>query len=124
MGNPNRLRAWLFSICFHKIQDHWRKEHQRPPSGQIEDAEGKTAYLPAEFANVDLRESLQEFWRSCTPDQRELLRMYYSDGLTLNEISTVLGRNLNTVKYQFYRAHSDAKEKLLSSEGQNSWVSR
>lgn len=106
------FRTWLFSICFHKIQDHWRREHCRPPSSDIVDAEGRTAYLPREYAAVELRESMREFWESCTPEQRELLRMYYADGLTLKEISALLNRNLNTVKYQFYRVHATAAERL------------
>ena len=111
----SKLRTWLYSICYHKIQDHWRREHRTPPSAQGLDTEGLATYLPSDFAQVNLRESLRAFWESCTPDQRELFRLYYADGLTLNEISTVLRRNLNTVKYQFYRAHDEASRALGSS---------
>jgi RNA polymerase sigma-70 factor (ECF subfamily) len=111
----SKLRTWLYSICYHKIQDHWRREHRLPPVTQSFDTESLAPYLPSEYAKVDLKESLRDFWESCTPDQRELLRLYYSDGLTLNEISGVLGRNLNTVKYQFYRTHEIASRALGSS---------
>jgi RNA polymerase sigma-70 factor (ECF subfamily) len=119
----SKLRTWLYSICYHKIQDHWRREHRIPPTAHALDTESLASYLPADFSQVELRESLREYWDSCTPDQRELLRLYYADGLTLNEISGVLTRNLNTVKYQFYRAHEAASralgpslEALLASE--------
>jgi RNA polymerase sigma-70 factor (ECF subfamily) len=108
----SRLRTWLHSICFHKIQDYWRREQKRPPSTQIFDEEGRTVYFPKEYDAVELRETLSDFWQSCTPDQREMLRMYYADGLTLKEISAVLERNLNTVKYQFYRIHDEAGRAL------------
>ena len=110
------FRTWVFSVCFHKIQDYWRREQCRPPSQAIVDAEGKAAHIPAEFARIELRESMRAVWEACTPDQRELLRMYYSDGLKLREISQVLNRNLNTVKYQFYRAHEVAAESLPASD--------
>ncbi|HWD39518.1 MAG TPA: RNA polymerase sigma factor [Fimbriimonas sp.] len=112
----SQFRTWLFAICYHKIQDYWRREQCRPPSKSIVDAEGVTAHLPAEFGTIELRESLRTVWEACTPDQRELLRMYYADGLNLKEISIVLKRNLNTVKYQFYRAHATAAEHVKSLE--------
>ena len=102
------FRTWIHSICYHKIQDHWRREHGRPQTAALPDSEPKAAYVPKEFASIDLREALREFWEACTPDQKELLRMYYSDGLTLKEIGTILNRNLSTVKYQFYRVHEIA----------------
>ena len=116
-GLPNfegedKFRTWVYSICFHKVQDHWRREHYRPPSASLVDAEGRAAYLPKEFAGAELRQALEQFWTSCSPDQRELLRMYYADGLTLKEIGQILGRNLNTVKYQFYRVHELAAKEL------------
>jgi len=111
----SKLRTWLFSICYHKIQDHWRREHRVPAAADSFDAEAGAAYFPAAFKQVDLRESLRGFWEGCSADQRELLRLYYSDGLTLREISQLLARNLNTVKYQFYRVHEQANRSLGSS---------
>jgi RNA polymerase sigma-70 factor (ECF subfamily) len=113
--SASRFRTWLFSICYHKIQDYWRREHMRPLTAQLMDFEGAIAYSPKEFDAVNLRESLRGFWEGCTSEQQELLRMYYSDGLTLKEISGVLAKNLNTVKYQFYRVHADAALKLPNS---------
>ena len=111
----SKLRTWLFSICYHKIQDHWRREHRTPAAADSFDADAGAAYFPAAYKQVDLRESLREFWEGCTDDQRELLRLYYSDGMTLREISEMLARNLNTVKYQFYRVHENANRSLGSS---------
>jgi RNA polymerase sigma-70 factor (ECF subfamily) len=114
-----QFRTWLFSICFHKIQDYWRREQCRPLSEGILDADGRGAYLPREFGSIEVRESIRHIWEACTPAQRELLRLYYADGLTLQEISTVLGRKLSTVKYQFYRAHETAA-KLLPAGAEES----
>jgi RNA polymerase sigma-70 factor (ECF subfamily) len=115
------VRTWLYSVCYHTVQDHWRREQIRPVSGDIfQDDEGAT-YFPSEFAGVELREAMRGYWDSCTPGQRELLSMYYSEGLALPEISRILNRNLNTVKYQFYRAHEEAREKLLGSAPEESW---
>ena len=48
-------------------------------------------------------------------NQREVLEMYYFAELTLPEIAGLLDRNLNTVKYQFYRAHTQVAEQLQES---------
>lgn len=113
------VRTWLLSVCYHTIQDYWRREHLRPT--RVEIFETESSYMPAEFARVELREAMRGYWNSCTPTQRELLSMYYSDGLALPEISRILNRNLNTVKYQFYRAHQEARERLLASAPEEFW---
>ena len=115
------VRTWLYSVCYHTIQDHWRREQVRPVVEDLFQKGDGSAYFPAEFANVELREAMRGFWESCTPAQRELLSMYYSEGLALPEISRILKRNLNTVKYQFYRAHEGAREKLLGAAPEESW---
>ena len=115
------VRTWLYSVCYHTIQDYWRREHVRPVSSDVFETAADPAYLPPEYAGVELREAMRGFWDSCTPAQRELLTMYYSDGLALPEISRILNRNLNTVKYQFYRAHEEAREKLLSAAPEEFW---
>jgi RNA polymerase sigma-70 factor (ECF subfamily) len=107
-----RFRGWLYSICFRKVQDYWRREHARPQTDWPLSADDEPSYIPKEFSRVEARQSLIRFWDSCTSDQKELLNLYYADGLTLKEISEVLGRNLNTVKYQFYRTHEQAANEL------------
>lgn len=111
-----RFRPWIFTICYHKIQDSWRRKHSWVAIDGNAKAEFDAAYFPREFARVELQACLASFWKVCPPDQQEVLRMYYGDRLTLNEICQILGRNLNTVKYQFYRAHELAASKLPDFE--------
>jgi RNA polymerase sigma-70 factor (ECF subfamily) len=116
LEEASRFRAWVFSICYHKIQDSWRKRHTWAYAELGGNAEQGASYVPKEIAQIELRECIASFWDSCPTEQREVLRMYYADGLTLNEIGQILSRNLNTVKYQFYRAHELAASKLPDSE--------
>lgn len=111
-----KFRTWAIAICYHKVQDHWRQEMSRPPSSPFLDEDTPYSYTPVEFSSIELREALRTVWQACSDSQRELLTLYYSDGLTLQEISRVTGKNLNTVKYQFYRAHDTAAQ-ILPSEG-------
>jgi RNA polymerase sigma factor (sigma-70 family) len=50
--------------------------------------------------------------RTLPEAQREVVELYYYAELTLPEIATSLNRNLNTVKYQFYRAHQAVAREL------------
>jgi RNA polymerase sigma-70 factor (ECF subfamily) len=106
------FRLWLYSICYHKIQDHWRRKRTRGAPVQLDAEEPAGLYMPAEFGRVELRECLQTFFAACSPEQLEMLRQYYALGFTLKEIAECSGRNLNTVKYQFYRLHELAAAHL------------
>jgi DNA-directed RNA polymerase specialized sigma24 family protein len=44
------------------------------------------------------------------------LELYYYAELNLPEIAQVLNRNLNTVKYQFYRAHTQVAAAMGNPE--------
>ena len=112
----DNFKAWVFSICFKKIQDHWRRHHASHPHLRM-GIPADVPYSSKEYARLELQESLSGFWNSCSADQREILTLYYSDRLTLNEISRVVGRNLSTVKYQFYRVHDQAAKDLAEVAG-------
>ncbi len=109
---PGRYRTWLFAICINKIKDYWRKQQRLSPEQSSADLEDAMSYVQSEFEAIDLKEALRELWGNFTPAQQELLELYYGAELTLQEISRVLGRNLSTVKYQFYRAHEQAAERI------------
>jgi len=65
------------------------------------------------YRAVELRETIQAALKSVPDEQREVLELYYYAGQTLAEIGQALGRNLNTVKYQFYRAHIHVEKELM-----------
>lgn len=109
-AGPGRFRTWLFAICMNKVRDFWRRRQRYAPEPLDDDA--AAAFVQPEFAAIQLREALRELWLGFTESQQELLELYYGADLTLQEISNVLGRNLSTVKYQFYRAHELAAERL------------
>ena len=108
-----RFKTWLFGIAVHKAADLCRSRGRR---GEIEVAL-EPVYLEAAghtedgFISLERRETIKAIFERLNDDQRQLLEMYYFAELTLPEIATILKRNLNTVKYQFYRAHTVAADK-------------
>ena len=117
LGNyrgQSRFKAWLYAIARHKCLDHHRAQKRSRTEELSEDtvlphAEGKFGDA---FAAVDRAQAIRAALTSLPQPQQEVLELYFYAELTLPEIAEVLGRNLNTVKYQFYRAHALAAEAL------------
>ncbi len=110
------FRAWLYGIAANKCRDHYRRQ-----------AKAATAWLAFENAahssepswedQFALREEVQSVLLGLPTEQREVVEMYYYAELTLPEIAAALERNLNTVKYQFYRGHARVAEGLVGTSG-------
>jgi len=122
------FRTWLFSIAVNKCMDYHRAQgrHGGAPvslddSGLAERADGLRS--PEElYAAAELRETVRGLIEKLPPPQREVLDLYYYAELTLPEIATALHRNLNTVKYQFYRAHDLVGQGLNQTETVNGGI--
>lgn len=115
----SRFKAWLFAIAVHKCTDHYRQRGRSANDVPLEQADflpiapdGRTDAYTAIEQQMDVRGALDLL----PPEQREVLELYYFAELSLPETANALGRNLNTVKYQFYRAHTLAGEHLRSAE--------
>ncbi len=108
----SRFKAWLFSIAQHKIQDHFRARGRSETEALDENVSSEDVGQRDPYAAVDLRHTVLTMLSPLPDAQREVLEMYYYAELTLPEIAQALGRNQNTVKYQFYRAHELVAEGL------------
>ena len=105
LQSPLKLRSWIYGICLHKCHDHYRGKQKDGHLVTLTDLEILDPSPSPEGLAIDatriaiLLENLDE-------SQREVIELYYYAQLTLAEISDLLQRNMNTVKYQFYRAHA------------------
>lgn len=105
----SRFKTWVYGICLHKIRDHYRSIKRSLPEVELSE---QIAIADASGVDSALVASLPSMLAQLTESQREVLELYYFSQLNLPEISRALNRNLNTVKYQFYRAHSELAEQL------------
>lgn len=103
-----RFKSWLYGICLHKIRDHYRSIKRHVPEVELSEqvVEASNGVDAATLA------ALPGMIAELTESQREVLELYYFSQLNLPEIARALNRNLNTVKYQFYRAHSELADMM------------
>jgi RNA polymerase sigma-70 factor (ECF subfamily) len=110
----SRFKAWLYGIAVHKCADCLRTRAQEARRQAA--AQQDLRVTPDAYRAVELRQTIQEALKSVPDEQREVLELYYYAGLTLAEIGQALGRNVNTVKYQFYRAHAHVERELTAED--------
>jgi RNA polymerase sigma-70 factor (ECF subfamily) len=100
------FKAWLYAIGVNKCVDHFRKSAQQSHWELAIIGDTGDPHAPDEYAAAEMRHVVQTALATLAGPQREVIELYYYDELTLAEIAQILNRNLNTVKYQFYRAHA------------------
>lgn len=107
------FKAWLYRIALNKAADRNRADARRAVQERPLDG-GEDIWPSGDdvIAAAERRHIVAALLDDLTDPQREILEMYYYADLSLAEIASLLGRNLNTVKYQFYRAH-EAAARLL-----------
>ena len=110
-----RFQAWLFGIAYHKCADHFRGRRGISEELPLDETTEQRPDPTNAYDVADTRMIVRAFLKTLPDAQREVMELYYYGGLTLVEIGTLLGRSPNTVKAQFYRAHSRAAEQLSSS---------
>lgn len=105
-----KFRTWLYAIAANKCRD-W---HRRVTESELPEDAGMVE--PA-YALLEMRSAVGQALDTLCATQREVMDLYYYEQLTLAEIATVTGRNVNTVKYQFYRAHGEVAHMLEGFNG-------
>lgn len=101
----SRFRTWVYGIAINKCRTYFRDRGRRAPMLALDEGIEPSAMVGAPLS--DLEAILPSLMERLTDTHRQLLDLYYYGELTLPEISRMVDRNLNTVKYQFYRAHEE-----------------
>lgn len=107
----SRFKAWLYAIALHKCLDYQRTQKRSRTEELSEDTPGLPA-MEDGTASADQALAIRAALSSLPQAQQEVLDLYFYAELTLPEIAHALGHNLNTVKYHFYRAHTQAAQAL------------
>jgi len=107
-----KFRTYLYGIAMRQLFAERRKGHGAGASAdRVEEA-------PTRAFNEDslwIRDALQKI----DVEHREVLLLREYEGLTYEEISTLLGVPLNTVRSRLFRARVAMRDQLLSSPAES-----
>ena len=107
-----RFKAWLFAIALRKCADFHRARARGIIEAPLELAEFVADTRKDWYSAAEWKQTVRDLLTLLPEEQREVVELYYYAELTLPEIATGLERNLNTIKYQFYRGHALMEQEL------------
>ena len=116
------FRAWIFRIAHNTAIDLLRKKKGVPlsyfdtASGEnvLENTSEDPAPLPDELlTQAENKKLLDSLLDQLAPTAREVLVLHYEHELTFDEIGSIVGRPLNTVKSQHRRALAQLRLSLM-----------
>jgi len=99
------LAPWLFTITRRCAIDVWRKENRH------DSVDPSSPILSGEVAPGPGMETVWEAWQvraaldRLTPDERDVVKLAYVEGMSQSQIAQRLGLPLGTVKSRSSRAH-------------------
>jgi len=106
------VAAWVLGIARHKIGDYFRSRRNLLPL----DAAACVASAdpsPAELAEQQWRfEQITEVLRALAPDRADALTLHIFAGLSIAEVSQILGKSDAAVRMLIYRAVQDLRTRL------------
>lgn len=114
----SRPSTWIFGIAHHKAVSALRR--RRPPAAAVEAASGLADPAPTpeqRAAGAERRRSVEDAMESLSPEHREVLRLFYAEGLGVREIAAVQECPLSTVKTRLFYARQRLRP-LLETDGE------
>jgi RNA polymerase sigma factor (sigma-70 family) len=118
--SKNSARSWIVQVTYHRAIDRRRYLQSRHFYTQVdlEDVArelGDTGYKTA-IDGLE-HEGLRKLFHSLSENQRQTLRLFFFEGLTLHEIALKLGQTRGNVKNHYFRGLDKLRKQLLTAEG-------
>lgn len=104
-GFKSSLKTWLFQVAINVGRD-WLRGHKNRNSEPIDSASEESSSGKESLA-------VQEALLEIEDDARELLVLFYYEGMKQDELSLVLKVPQGTIKSRLHTARMKLKEKLL-----------
>lgn len=114
----SRLSTWIYSIAVNVYREHYRKKRFAIFTGGMFpeniDSQPDSAPTPEEILiQTEEKETLQKNLDSMKHTLRIPTVLYYMEGLSIREISSITGRTENDIKVSLYRARKYLKKNTL-----------
>lgn len=102
---PEHFRAWIYEICRNRCIDRLRSQGRRPDDQPLSLSDDFVHHVTGNLTRLVKEERRERLWKrfaSIPAEQREVLLLRYTEGLSRAEISRVLGIPENLVKHRIY----------------------
>jgi RNA polymerase sigma-70 factor, ECF subfamily len=124
-SSKSTARSWIVQMAYHRALDRRRylksREFYAQPFFQSIGTQvvGKPTIESDYSAEAVFgRNGLEKIVNALSVDQRETLRLYFFDGLTLAEIAEKLGQPLGNVRHHYYRALDRLRKQMFANDPQ------
>jgi RNA polymerase sigma-70 factor (ECF subfamily) len=100
LRDVDAFAGWLRRIAVNRARNWLRTRGRRPRAAILLDADGPPSIAdPGDFrAAAEARAVLEPAFESLSPDQRAVLALHYSIGLSITEAADALGIRVGTAK--------------------------
>lgn len=112
LNDPQRFRAWLYTIALNRCKDFLRKRKYLTML-QVRTAEEQRVIDTGQDMNNSFNDEIEKkrFWKrvksmlkKLSRMEREVFTLRFMDHRNINEIAVILDKNESTVKTHLYRA--------------------
>ncbi len=110
--DAEKSKSYLFTIAYHQMIDHIRKEKRITLKESFGDSSGGTTSQPSN----NLKKILEEALETLSETQRSLVLLKDYEGYSYQEIGEITGLNESQVKVYLHRARIQLKSYLVSLE--------
>jgi RNA polymerase sigma-70 factor, ECF subfamily len=114
LREDRKFGSWLFSIAHQKVQQHWRKPRRDEPLPEEHEedfiAEDE---LPADLLiRAEQEEELMSLMNQLSEAHRSVLLLHFIEAFSLEEIASVTGVSVGTVKSRLHYAKKSMRTLL------------
>ncbi len=110
------IRSWLFRILYRQCIDHYRRAGPETVSAETAAIDHALAQPPNQEHRVDCRRVAEALDR-LPAEQRAVVLLAALDGLPYDEIATIVGAPVGTVRSRLSRARATLREDREGREG-------
>jgi len=115
----NRLAEWLFTVCRNQALDLLRKEGRMKPLNEV-DLNTRVSPEPSPLALAQQHEEMgwaQRLLEVLPPNQQEVVRLKFQNGLSYKEISRVTNLSVSNVGFLIHTAIKALRHQMEREEG-------
>jgi RNA polymerase sigma factor (sigma-70 family) len=109
---PSKVKSYLFTVAYHQMIDHIRKDKKEITTDRFEEVKTATTHSP----NSELKQILLKAINELNPTQKSLVLLKDYEGYSYQEIGEIMDLSESQVKVYLHRARLLLKEKLVHLE--------